>query len=111
MLDGTWIAVHAELGGAPLPDDVTAGMTLTIRDGRYHVQNDRGHLTLDGGRQPAMMDIVGDEGPNQGRTIRAIYELANGRLRICYELGSADRPPSFTSEPGTLLLLATYHRK
>ena len=111
MLNGTWLPLHAELGGAPLPDDVIAAITLIVRDGTYHVQDDRGRLRLDGGLRPARMDLVGQEGPNQGRTIRAIYELTGDVLRICYELGAPERPLELGSEPGTLLFLVTYRRR
>jgi uncharacterized protein (TIGR03067 family) len=109
-LDGTWLPLDAELGGAPLPDDLIAAITLIIRAETYQVQSDHGRLVLDRERRPATMDLNGQEGPNQGRTIRAIYELTGDVLRICYELGSPERPLAFESEPGTLQFLVTYRR-
>jgi uncharacterized protein (TIGR03067 family) len=109
-LDGTWLPLDAELGGAPLPDDLIAAITLIIRAETYQVQSDHGRLVLDRERRPATMDLMGQEGPNQGRTIRAIYELTGDVLRICYELGSPERPQAFESEPGTLQFLVTYRR-
>ena len=83
---------------------------MIIRAETYQVQSDHGRLALDEVSRPATMDLIGEEGPNQGRTIRAIYELTGDVLRICYELGSPERPQAFESAPGTLQFLVTYRR-
>ena len=57
------------------------------------------------------MTITGTEGPNQGKTFPAIYELKGDTLRICYDLSGAKRPTEFKSIAGTRLYLVTYNRK
>jgi len=56
------------------------------------------------------MDIRGREGPNAGRTIQAIYELAGEQLTVCYQLGSGERPSEFKSAKGSQVLLVRYLR-
>src|SRR4051812_32946285 len=78
-MQGSWKPVAAELGGKPFPDEVLKTMTLVVSDGKYTVtvgaQADEGTVKLDPAKAPRAMDIVGTKGPNQGKTILAIYEL------------------------------------
>ena len=117
MIDGTWILVAAELGGQKLPDqslkDIAAGAAagrLILTDGRYTYQNDRGTYKLGPADKPKTMDITGTDGPNQGKTFLAIYELPGDSLKICYDLGGKVRPSEFTTKPGTHQFLAFYKR-
>jgi uncharacterized protein (TIGR03067 family) len=55
--------------------------------------------------------MTGTEGPNQGKTYPAIYELHEDTLRICYDLSGAKRPTKFRTVAGTRLYLVTYERK
>jgi uncharacterized protein (TIGR03067 family) len=54
--------------------------------------------------------VIGTEGPNQGKTFPAIYELNGDTLRICYDLSGAKRPAEFKTIAGTKLYLVTYSR-
>ena len=72
---------------------------------------DKGTYTLDSTCKPKGMSITGTEGPNQGKTFPAIYELKGDTLRICYDLSGAKRPTEFKSTAGTRLYLVTYSRK
>ena len=60
--------------------------------------------------RPAAMDIHGQEGPNAGRTIQAIYQLAGDQLTVCYQLGAGERPAEFKSPAGSQVLLVHYRR-
>ena len=72
---------------------------------RYFVGNepDRGTYTLDATSKPKGMTITGTEGPNNGKTFPAIYELEGDTLRICYDLSGAKRPTKFATVAGTKL--------
>ena len=59
---------------------------------------------------PAQMDIHGQKGPNAGRTIQTIFELAGDQLTVCYQLGSGERPSEFKSAAGPQVLLIHYQR-
>jgi uncharacterized protein (TIGR03067 family) len=118
-MEGTWKPTAAELAGKPLPDNVLKTMKLVLADGRYRVTYeepappappDEGTVKLDATRSPRAMDIVGTRGPNQGKTILAIYELTSTTLRICYDLSGKSRPKEFKTGPGSQLFFVEYKR-
>ena len=114
-VQGTWLPVKAELAGQPLPDTVLKSISLKLDNGKYEVfaagKPDRGTYTVDFTTEPKSMTIAGTEGPNNGKTFPAIYELKGDTLRICYDLSGAKRPAEFKSIAGTQLYLVTYNRK
>jgi len=113
-VQGLWKPLKAELGGQPMAEEILKMITLRLGDGRYVVtvggQLDKGTCAIDSSTQPKGMTITGTEGPNQGKTFPAIFELEGDTLRICYDLSGKRRPTEFKSLPGTRLYLATYHR-
>ena len=114
-VQGNWQPVKAELAGRPMADEVLKVISLKLDNGKYEVfvgtAPDRGTYTIDSVTKPGSMTITGTEGPNQGRTFPAIYELKGDTLRICYDLSGEKRPAEFKSVAGTKLYLVTYHRK
>jgi len=114
MVEGTWLPVDAELGGQKFRDEVLKGFKLTITDGKYTVnvdeQIDKGTIKLEPTTSPKAMDITGTEGPNKGRTIPAIYDLAVDTLRICYDLEGKKRPTEFKTATDTQEFLVNYKR-
>jgi uncharacterized protein (TIGR03067 family) len=69
---------------------------------------DRGTCKLDPSAKPKALDITGTEGPNEGKTILAIYERDGDTLRVCYDLSGKDRPKEFKTSEGTPLFLVEY---
>ena len=61
--------------------------------------------------QAAPIDIVGEDGPNQGKRFPAIYRLNARELEMCIDLAGEARPTEFVSREGTLLVRVTYTRK
>jgi uncharacterized protein (TIGR03067 family) len=114
-MEGSWKPVTAELGGKPYPDEILKTMTLVLADGKYTVtvggQPDEGTVKLDPAKEPRAMDIVGTKGPNQGKTVLAIYELTDSTLRVCYDLSGKARPKELKTKPDTLLFLVEYKRQ
>lgn len=111
MIEGSWVIVEAELGGQKLPDEGIKGIKLILQEGRYRLQNDQGEYKLNPAEKIKAMDIVGREGPNEGKSFLAIYELKGDRLRICYDLAGKTRPKEFKTEAGTQQFLVTYRRE
>jgi len=113
-IQGNWKPIKAELAGQPMPEAVLKSISLKLDNGRYEVfvgeQPDRGTYTLDSATAPKGMSVSGTEGPNNGKTFPAIYELHGDTLRICYDLSGARRPTEFKSVAGTKLYLVTYTR-
>ena len=109
-VQGVWAPEQAQLGGQPLPLAAFQGALLTLQGGAYDFVTDKGsyRIDIDGGQYA--MDITGTEGPNQGRTILAIFKLEGDRLTICYELGTGPRPDAFESPKGSKHFLISYRR-
>lgn len=115
LLEGTWLPTTAELDGKPLPDGGRQAMKLTIAGDKYTVhvgeKTDKGTVKLDAAKTPRAMDITGTDGPNQGRTILAIYEVGKDELKVCYDLTGKDRPTEFKAPPDSKRFLVTYKRE
>jgi uncharacterized protein (TIGR03067 family) len=108
---GTWQAIEAELGGKLFPSEVTNSIKLILLAQKYQVGNDFGTYEIDATATPAAMTIHGTKGPNEGKTILAIYELTGDTLRICYDLSGQKRPTTFATEPGTRQFLVRYKKE
>lgn len=104
-LDGRWQVVKAELAGNAFPEEVTKSLLLVISGETYELQNDRGTLRfIDGDK----MEITGTGGPNNGRTIKAIYDRQGDELTICYDLSGKDFPTSYDSKANPQSFLVSY---
>lgn len=126
-LNGTWIVKQAEFAGRSLP--VPPGIELQINGNQYYVTSltnralpsDRGSIVvfIDGSAgQTGHIDVVGEDGPNQGKRFPTIYRFVGGvgsvnerELEMCYDLSGKVRPTEFVSPDGTLLLRVTYMKK
>ena len=119
--------IRAELAGADAPDMLALRVELELTADTYVVRfagkvADRGTYSLAcpelasgesvESAEPAAsaLTLTGAEGPNKGRTIPCICQLAGDRLRVCYGLNGT-APTAFATAPGTEHYLATYRRK
>lgn len=114
-LNGKWVAIEAELGGNKMPGSLISSIVLTINDNTYtaHVAGvtDKGTLSLNTDLVPHAMDILGTDGPNKGKTIKAIFRAALNELIVCYNLSGDDYPEKFVSQPGPQFFLVKYKRR
>jgi uncharacterized protein (TIGR03067 family) len=110
-LIGRWEMIKAELAGEHAPDLLALRVELELSAGTYAVSfagkvADRGTYVLEG----EALVLTGTDGPNRGRTIPCILQLAGDRLRVCYGLdGTA--PTAFATRAGVQHYLATYRRR
>jgi uncharacterized protein (TIGR03067 family) len=114
-IEGTWLPSSAELGGKEFPDELRKTIKLVVKEDKYTVtigaKVDKGTVKLNPSAKPKTLDITGTDGPNQGRTILAIYERDGDTLRICYDLSGKSRPTEFKTKEATQLFLVTYKRE
>jgi uncharacterized protein (TIGR03067 family) len=113
---GNWQATKAILAGAPFPDSVTAGITLSLSGSEYIVsvagEPDKGTCELDQSSTPSRMTIRGTEGPNKGKTFLAICDFpSSDEMRVCYDMEGAKFPADFTSTAKDGYFLVSYSRK
>jgi uncharacterized protein (TIGR03067 family) len=110
-LPGKWRPIRAELDGQPAPELALERMEfhLTATDYAVHFGGeiyDRGTFV----HTETTLHLTARHGPNVGRVITAIYQLAGDRLRICYGLdGTA--PSEFKTGPDSRRYLVTYRRQ
>jgi uncharacterized protein (TIGR03067 family) len=114
-IEGVWVPTMAEIGGRPFPEEVRKTIRLVVEGDKYTVtvgaETDRGTCKLNPTAKPMALDITGLEGPNQGKTMLAIYEREGDVLRVCYDLSGTSRPSEFRTEEGKPLFLVTYQRE
>ncbi|MDR3636116.1 MAG: TIGR03067 domain-containing protein [Isosphaeraceae bacterium] len=112
VLDGTWLPSAAELAGNKFPDEVRKAIRLELKGDEYTVtvgmKPDRGTCKRNPSAKPKTLDITGVEGPNEGKTILAIYERNGDTLRVCYDLSGKSRPAEFKTTAGSQLFLVEY---
>jgi len=114
LLQGTWLPTSAELAEKPFDEATLKSMKMLLEGEKYTVTVgkgvDKGKFKIDTTTKPKSMDISGEEGPNQGKTFLAIYDIKDDTVRICYDLTGKARPTEFKTTKGSLLFLATYKR-
>jgi uncharacterized protein (TIGR03067 family) len=65
-------------------------------------------FTLHPSKKPGEVDIVPDQGDNKGKTLKGIYMVKGGELKLCLSLDpSAKRPKEFASKEGEEFVLIT----
>ena len=114
--DGTWHPVTAVLGGQELPKTVLDSIVLKLTGEQYAVTvngtPDKGTCVVDRSATPHRMTITGKAGPNQGKTLLAIFELTdNAILRVCYDLDGKEFPKEFKAPNGTTHYLVEYRKE
>ena len=115
-LDGTWVPIAADVSGQALVVRELRVARLVLDRGGYEIIDraehvvDSGDYRVDIDSVPQAIDIVGVSGPNAGRTMHAIFELDGDRLKVCYDLESAERPHAMRPQHDQLLLSITYAR-
>lgn len=111
VLGGTWLLIHGHLSGVPLPENAFDELTITLHNGSFAIGGDRGRMSIDGCVSPLPLDMLIVAGPDRGRYLPAIVELAGPLLRICLDLSGTSRPAAFAAPAGTRYFLATYRRE
>jgi uncharacterized protein (TIGR03067 family) len=103
-LQGTWDWDPAAEQSAALPRVdlervVVKGDTLTFH---YRMGDERftsvTTFTLDPKAAPKRIDFAKTEGPRKGQTYLGLYEVADGKLRICYRGPGSTRPTAFDEQ-------------
>jgi uncharacterized protein (TIGR03067 family) len=109
-LAGTWVVVATTTGGKDDPQlkDHTATfadgkLLFKSKDGKEHAAT----YTLDASKRPAAMDLVPADGPHKGKTLKAIYLVEQGELKLCVGKEGEDRPTAFRSNASEQTVLLT----
>ncbi|HMO64810.1 MAG TPA: DUF1080 domain-containing protein, partial [Verrucomicrobiota bacterium] len=110
-MQGRWTATAGSMNGERLPAEFLQSIRLTIEGAKYRSEwqggSDAGTLAPRPDTSPRQLDITSD---TTGQ-IPAIYEFADGKLRIGYGINGAARPRAFASEPDSNHLFVEYASK
>ena len=108
-LQGKWKPIEANLGDNIIDKEVLNKATVEFADDKYSIligdKTEKGALKLNPKAFPKQMDIFPTEGPNNGKTLWAIYQLEGEILTVCYSLTPTVRPENFEPDSNTLLLV------
>jgi uncharacterized protein (TIGR03067 family) len=114
-LQGVWNVTGAEANGESVPAEDVTNIVVTIKDSTYIVKlnegTDHGTFSIDLSTMPKQMDVHPKSGEDEGRTLRAIYEVNGDIFRVCYARQGGPRPTSFDTSGDAGLLLLDYKRK
>ena len=114
-LNGTWQLKSADLAGKPLPAEFIKSFKLIVEGDKYRAltggPEDKGDLKLATEGKLRTIDVIGKEGPNQGKTLGAIYKIEGDKMTCCYDLSGKVRPTEFKSTVENKLFLAVYERE
>ena len=109
-LNGTWVPIRQEIGGASLPKVVFETQQLIINDSTYTViaeSIDKGVVKYRNDK----MEIYGKEGVNAGKHFTAIYKFENGELIICYDLSGKSYPETFDTKGKPIFFLSVFKKE
>ncbi len=111
VLNGTWVPVKQEFGGAMIPESEFADQRLIMSDSIFTViaeSIDKGVVKYTEDK----MDIYCKEGINEGKHFRALYKLENEELTICYNLANDSfYPESFETKDKMMHLLIVFKKE
>jgi uncharacterized protein (TIGR03067 family) len=115
-LQGTWAWVEAERAGKKADADEFKDFKMVFRGEKLSVdpdgENREGTFKLDPTQKPKTIDLILQDGPEKGKTIRGIYSLEGDTLKLCFnDQGDQDRPTDFTSKEGSRLVVVTLRRQ
>ncbi len=113
-LQGTWaLSALVEKGRAETPERVRT-LSLIIKGDKYSYRiagTDAKFVAtfkIDASAKPKSIDIIFEDGPLKGKTMKSIYALDGDELRIC---GGRDiRPTEFSSTKGGGEIVFTFRR-
>ena len=117
-LEGLWLVVRIENDGRVGTGEDVKDMRWRIQKGEILARDPDGEegkmsFVLDPGKDPKAIDVTSLVGPHKGKTDLGIYELKDGRLKIClrgWEDAVKGRPTKFSAGKGTELSMITLER-
>lgn len=113
MMEGAWKAVMEEADGKAAGEaEKDAPFKLVVKDGKFTVffgekKLTAGAIKLDAAKKPKEIDAEQGEGPFKGRVQKGLYEFKGADMRVIFAEPGKDRPTSFKTREGEVLLQYT----
>ena len=104
-MEGKWAFRSLEIDGQAMPTEMFSASHLFIDGDRFRMEspeaNYEGIFVIDVDKTPHRIDIDFVDGPEAGNRCEGLFELDNGRFRICLGLAGSTRPLDFVTAPGS----------
>jgi len=109
-LQGVWQAESLVRDGEAVPQADLAALRVRVEGNRFFIEGDaetsEGTFALVGGGPPKGMDVT----TAGGDLARAIYEVSDDTLKVCYAADGGARPAEFKAESYSGRVLAVYKK-
>jgi uncharacterized protein (TIGR03067 family) len=109
-MEGVWIAVSAERDGEKRSKDEIKDLKFTVKGDKWAINLDgqeyQGTLKIDPTKTPKESDSIMED----GQIVKAIYEVENGHLKLCWRGPGEDRPKEFVSKADSGINLVIFKR-
>ncbi len=114
QLQGVWQAKKLVKGGKSAPAKVIEATAFKF-EGMKMMPVGKGialEFTVDASKKPAWINLVPGDGPKKGKTLKGIYSVEKGTMRMCLR-GDPDgkRPTKFDTGNDGDLFLGIFERK
>lgn len=113
-LQGAWSMSSVVVNGEEVPADVLKEGKLVVEGDKYTATLNvsiTSTFTLDPQKKPKAIDFKYTDGPQQGQSIKGIYEVEDDTFRLCRGLApEAERPTKFESGADSGLIFVVYKR-
>jgi uncharacterized protein (TIGR03067 family) len=110
-LDGQWSVAGGMMHGKTVPAGPLASMSLSISGAKFEAKSggmvSSGALGANTLASPAQLEFSIDTGADQGRKVKAIYEVQNQELKIAFS-ETDEYPTSFESSEQNKYLVLSY---
>jgi uncharacterized protein (TIGR03067 family) len=101
-MQGTWDAIHAQVGGQEAPGELLKAIHMTIEGEKLTlVEGDKTyvvHFALSPAAKPSAADFYKDSNMKE-KVWHGIYDFDGKNLKMCWGAASEERPSKFAGNP------------
>jgi uncharacterized protein (TIGR03067 family) len=103
-LQGTWNMVSLEIEGTKMGPHVFKGSKIVVKGNQFDTismgATYMGTVSVDPASTPKRLDVIFTDGPHQGHSALAIYELDKDTWKLCLGFAGNKRPEAFDTTAG-----------
>lgn len=116
-LEGRWKGISLESEGQKAPPGALGDGGWTFKGSEVTFQDvnapGKSAFKIDSSKDPRQIDLIAQEGPQNGKVMQGIYRIEGKRLTICLRdtaFAEKGRPTEFATKAGTGLAIIVLER-